>query len=220
MSAVLALRLSRRALARANATVRTGIDFYWKVIRAKGKAGRHFTLADIHGETQDRRYDALQDFLRRLQKAGYVEQVSARVAVGQPVCYRLLKSPLMTPAIRRDGTVVARGQKNRQLWNVMRGPLARRGFTARELALWASTEECRVQPATVTTYLTRLNQAGYLAVLDPGRPGRPGNPARYRLKASMNTGPEPPKILRTKLVFDANLMQIIGDEIECREDAS
>ena len=216
MSAVLALRLPRSALARADAPVRTGIDFYWKVIRTKGKAG-HFTLADIHGETQDRRYDALQDFLRRLQKAGYVEQVSARVAVGQPVCYRLLKRPLMTPAIRRDGTVVARGQKNRQLWNVMRGPLARGGFTARELALWASTEECRVQPATVTSYLTRLNQAGYLAVLDPGRPG---NLARYRLKASMNTGPEPPKILRTRLVFDANLMQIIGDEIECLEDAS
>ena len=215
MPAIMTLRLSR-----PKATVRTGIDFYWRVIREKGKGGQHFTLADIWDETQDRHNDALHDFLKRLQKAGYVERLDAPHKPGAACRYRLLKRPLMTPILRRDGTMAARNQKNRQLWNVMRGPLARRGFTAHELALWASREDCRVQPATVKSYLIRLKQAGYLAVLDPGKAGRPGNPTRYRLRAAMNTGPEPPKILRTKIVFDANLMQIVGDEIECFEDAS
>lgn len=62
--------------------------------------------------------------------------------------------------------------------------------------------------------MTHLSRAGYLQVL---RQASPKVQQIWRLKSSMNTGPNPPKILRTKVVYDANRKEIMGRPVaeEC-----
>ena len=59
----------------------------------------------------------------------------------------------------------------------------------RELAAHAGTESVPVAEASARAYLQMLHQAGYLTETVPGKgKGQGGVQARYRLKATRNTG--------------------------------
>lgn len=175
-----------------------GHAFFWSVIRDLTKDGDSFTVHAILQHTNRTHRSTVADYVRRLVKAGYAEETGERVRVNRgpltPI-FKLKRRPAQAPSLNRDGSAVRQGRGQKQMWNVLRGPEGREGVTAADLVLRASTDETAVTVATARSYLRKLAGAGYL--VSPRR-------GVWRLKPSMNTGPKPPLILRTKIVFDAN----------------
>lgn len=186
-----------------------GHDHYWSVIRDLGKVG-FFTRQEIAQRSNDPTDKCIADFLKRLELAGYIETVTqeARKAPQggfiQQNVFRLLKRPAATPVINRDGSAGAQGLGQLNMWNAMR---ALANFTSMELAISATTETVSVEKVSAQRYSRHLQDAGYLQIL---RPGGPRVQRIWRLKPSMNTGPEAPRILRSKMVYDANRHTIMG----------
>ncbi len=181
-----------------------GHDHFWAVIRDLDRAGP-WSIADVRSRTGggiDR--STVRDFVKRLVAGGFAAPADGP---GTVPCYRLLKAPIATPSLRRDGTPGLQGRGQAAMWNVMRGPLGVGGFTAEEVALWATTKSVRVAPASAVSYVKHLAQVGYLVCLRKGVPGRRG---KYRLKPHLGNGPLPPLILRSQLVFDQNLGEVVG----------
>ena len=197
----------------AGTPIYRGHDHYWSVIRDLGKGGAIFTLNEVGLRTNDPVNDCVIDYVRRLIKAGYVEVTGAkktltnlrRHTVQQE--YRLLKRPKATPKLNRDGSQAKQGIGQEQLWTAIR---ALSSFDTRELAIAATTDDVAVAVETAKSYARHLETAGYLQILRPGS----GPVSRiWRLKPSMNTGPKPPRILRSKMVYDANRKEIMGQPV-------
>ena len=185
-----------------------GNDHYWRVILDVGAGGEAWSVTDVLSRSRGADRSSVNDFVRRLCAGGFVVEAADRQRH-----YRLIRSQLATPSLRRDGTPGLQGRGQTAMWNVLRGPLGRSGISAPEVALYASTETVRVAPASAASYLKHLAQAGYLLCL---REGKPGKPASYRLKPAMHTGPLPPLVLRTQIVFDQNRGEAVGP-VEARE---
>lgn len=207
MSAILAFQNPGRPVLR-------GIEHFWSVIRELDEAGA-WTVHDVYLRSNVSHRSTIADFVRRLVAAGMAVETDQRreTASGIPARqYRLNgPKPRRAPRLRRDGTAADQGRGQQQMWNVMRGPLARDGFTFHDLALWGSTEQVCVATETAKKYVQHLADAGYLMQL---RAGAPCKPAIWRLKPAMNTGPRPPLILTAKIVFDQNKMTAAPFEAE------
>lgn len=170
-----------------------GYQGFWDIIR--DIAPLPFTLSDIEQRTNVRR-DTVRDYVKRLERAGYIEQTGATDAGA--LVYRLVRNTgAYAPRLQRDGTEVMQGNGQDQMWRAMK-MLDR--FTARELAVHASTEDVPVKESTAKAYIKHLLKAGYL--VDNRQPAP--RPRTYRLKPSMNTGPLAPQVQRTDYVFDPN----------------
>jgi hypothetical protein len=196
MSAILSLKVS------PGEPVRRGSAHFWSVIRDLTAADRKasFGITDIRIRCDGVEASTIHGFLRLATKVGFlVETISGDRWTTR---WSVIKRPTRLPHITADGRVVGSGTE--AMWNAMR---ALGSFTAPELSVAASTEETPVAPETAKSYTALLARAGYLKV---ERAGNPRRPSLYRLKPSMNTGPEAPAILRTKLVFDRNRNEIIG----------
>ncbi|WP_428527106.1 hypothetical protein [Roseibium sp.] len=187
-----------------------GHDHYWSVMRDLGKNGAEFTLAEIASRSNDPRDKSIGDFLQRLIKAEIVavsrsyNEPTARGGSVKHNVYRLMSRPTKTPVVNRDGSVGQQGEKNANMWTAMR---CLSQFTKHDLAISAATDELPVSVNSAATYIQHLFKAGYLLVM---RPNKSRVPAVWRLKPSMNTGPEAPKILKTKLVYDVNKGRVMG----------
>ncbi|GGB55312.1 hypothetical protein GCM10011316_29220 [Roseibium aquae] len=192
-----------------------GHDHYWSVIRDLGKGGRLFTFEEIDLRCNDRDGKCISDYVIRLLRAGFLEiaetrdhlvtrYASTNKSTRPENVYRLLKRPSATPILNRDGSPGKLGQGQIQLWTAIRSLSA---FDVNELAIAASTVDVPVRAKSAQAYIYRLELAGYLQVL---RKGKAATPGIWRLNPAMNTGPKPPKILRSKLVYDANLKQVMG----------
>jgi hypothetical protein len=204
MSIILALKVDK------SRPLRRGAAYVWSVIRelTAGPDGidRPVTLRQLVLRTDDVSDSTLRGFMRTLAGAGIVEPLA-----GKPLRWRVLKRPTQLPPMTRDGKPTA--SKTQQMWNAIR---ALPSFTAAEVAIAASIEDSVVALHSAKTYVLLLAHAGYLKV---ERAGGPNVPAIYRLKPSMNSGPLPPRVLRTKLVFDPNRNEIVGpaeaEEVSC-----
>ncbi|WP_163266507.1 hypothetical protein [Chelativorans alearense] len=195
-----------------------GNDHYWKLMREAHRRGESFTISAIHGQSNGARRSTVQNFVLRLESAGIAEKTGETAPGkhrGRVPLYRLTAAPSATPIVTQDGRIVA-GLAQQQMWNVMRGPLSRGGFTAQDLVTYGSTEEVPVRLSTARNFVHRLSAAGYLKQLDRGGPGRL---ALWRLKPSMNTGPRSPSMMTAPLVFDRNREEIVGDVIAEEEHA-
>lgn len=200
MSAILALKLNDYELRPR------GNDQLWKVMREVGSNGRTFTVKDIEKQTRRQRFQDVQDYVRRLEKANILEcvgKIEAGAWKGSRQ-FKLAAAPRLTPSVDRSGKQVFRHRGQTQMWNAMRS-LER--FSKHDLALSASTEECDVKVSTAQRYIGALKTAGYFLILQESRPG---HAAYYRLRPDMKTGPLPPRILRTKVVYDQNRNEIVG----------
>lgn len=198
----------------------TGHDHFWKVIRELGEGGREFTIADVVGETVAHR-DSVGDFIRRLcrteppiaESAGWRQVRNRQWGPGKVRArtYRLLRAPVETPSLRRDGATGLYGRKRQAMWNILRGPQARSGIDARELAFAAETAELPIAIGTATEYLRKLERAGVLQLVAAGRHAGRGASAlpRYRLPPG-SFGPKAPKLLKTELIYDPNTRQLVG----------
>ncbi len=146
----------------------------------------------------------VQTYLEALVASGHVAKEGSGA-------FKIAKfTGVEAPRVRSDGTVVTQGLGREQMWRTLRG----RGlgeFDFRELALMASTEAVPVTEAYANDYCIRLLKAGYLLISVKSRPGKA---ARYRFNPAMNTGPKPPMIQRTSMVFDQNRREIVWPKVE------
>lgn len=197
MVVILKLRIAegRRAL--------RGWDHFWKVIRQLGEDGQRFTARAVAMQCQPGVDADVRDYIRRLVRAGIAERTFGKV--------RLLQRPRATPSLKRDGTTFLQAKGPQQMWNVMRRETG--GFTLQQLTIDATTDEVSVSRSAATHYCRALCEAGLLINI-----GTPRAPV-YRLTGSGNTGPLPPAVLRSSLVYDQNLEAIVGEETEAAEVA-
>lgn len=157
---------------------------------------------------------SIQDYLQGLAAAGYL---SVKRVKGQGCAfkneYTLVRNVGMeAPRVRRDGTEVTQGRNREQMWRTMR---ILGEFSARDLAVNASTEKCKIAESDAKDYCHYLHKAGYLAVSHPGHgTGSGGILTRYRFIAARFTGPKPPMIQRVKAVYDPNLGQVVWSSQE------
>lgn len=171
----------------------------WAKIRA---FDRVFTCRELQMETCCTLSQA-SEYLKCLVAARIVKVVGETGGHGciRPTKqYRLERDcGVEAPRVRRDGTKVTQGIGREQLWETMRSLEV---FTARDLHIFASTDEHSVAEGEAKTYCRLLAKAGYLR--------RSGD--RYLLLR--RTGPKPPMIQRTKQVYDPNLKQVVWREGE------
>jgi hypothetical protein len=197
----------------------------WESIREVSKHVQEFTESEIHlainhdvrGLTSP---GAIADYRKALVAAGILAVASKPVlATHIPGTYRLVKDEgLEAPRIRKDGTRVTQGLAQEQMWRTLR--LLQGDTNARELAAHASTQTIHVPEDAAKSYLGMLIKAEYLVLTKAGKgTGKGGIQARYRLKPSRNTGPRPPMICRTKVVYDPNEDKIVWAPVVTDEDA-
>ncbi|ADZ72427.1 hypothetical protein [Polymorphum gilvum] len=194
----------------AGRPVLRGYEHVWSVILDLTRTGAPFTKHDIDQGCCDPGDNVVTDYLRRLRLAGVIEEIGAEGADRryQRRVYRLCRRQAEAPRLRRDGSE-APVPIQQLLWNTMRH-LLRDGWTAKELADFSSTDEVRVSVVTAHSYAKHLAAAGYLHCVVPGRPR---HLAKWRLKPSMNTGPKPPRLLRTHTVYDPNTNDVYGTPV-------
>lgn len=181
-------------------------DALWRAIRRTG--GESFRVRDIARGARHE-IETIREYLAGLARAGYLERTSP-VKCGATATYRLVRdSGAEAPRVRRDGTPVVMGRGREQMWRTMR---ILGDFSARELAVSASTEDVAVAETEARTYCTHLHRAGYLVLARSAKPGHragTGERARYRMLRSAYTGPKPPQVQRNKQVYDPNLRQVV-----------
>lgn len=197
MSIILALRVDQTK------NIKRGQDYLWQVIRDLTAADRNrpIFLSEIMKQMAGTDASAVKLDLVRMVKAGLI---APQTSAAGP-CWQALKRPTKLPALGKEGLAVRSAQD--AMWAAMR---ALKVFDARELSLAASTEDRAVPLWTAKSYLRRLDTAGYLTVTRAATKGPGGRTATYRLKPSMDTGPEAPRILRTRMVYDPNRNEVMG----------
>lgn len=180
-----------------NRPVRRGSAYMWTVVRDLTAANRTrvFTAAEVLLRTDRTEPSTVRKWLRTLVKAGFLAEAAGGFVV--------VKRPPTLPHISNDGRIVP--SRTDAMWVAMR---ALKVFTPRELALAASTEEALIEEWTAKSYIVQLHAAGYFALVSKATSRRQ---ASYRLKPSMDGGPLAPRILRTKLVYDPNRDQVMGE---------
>lgn len=187
----------------------------WEAIRAQGKEAewekyRIARIADINDQT-------VATYLQSLAKAGIIEEARREKVnnVAVRIWYRLLiDKGVEAPRVRRDGSEVTQGLAQEQMWRTLR--MLSCDTNARELAAIASTEKITVAESAAADYLQVLFHAEYL---DQIKPGSPGVQARYRLAKTRNTGPLPPMVCRTRVLYDQNLGAVVWAAHVTEEDA-
>ncbi|MFN3985703.1 MAG: hypothetical protein ACK4KV_09435 [Rhodocyclaceae bacterium] len=200
----------------------------WAAIRTRGVSAC-WTLDDIQADTRRARAlggsvepATLLTYVQSLVAAGLVRVVSSEKVRGNCArkTYALVRDEgAEAPRVRRDGTRVIQGLAQEQMWRTLR-MLGHGDTNARELAAHASSTSTTVAETAANDYLRRLAQAGYLDTTRPGHgTGRGGVLARYRLRPEMNTGPRPPMVCRTRVVFDPNLQAVVWAPVVTEEDA-
>lgn len=190
-----------------------GQEHFWRVARALGADGKTFTASAIATVSAEPHIGTITTWLRRLWKAGVVMKegrVTSSSSGRNETVWRLGQSPETLPIIGRDGTVRRPRSVRQQMWNVMRGPSGRGGFSYADLVAYGSTDDLPVKPITAKSYIQELKRGGYLMQLHPGGPG---TPAVWRLRPAMNTGPKPPMILTAKVIYDQNRSRVMGETI-------
>lgn len=199
----------------------------WDAIRAQGGAewnADQIVVATGDGKHLDSVIDTatLQTYLLCLEKAGIVRETRRDRLAGARTrkWYVLARDEgIDAPRVRRDGTRVVQGLAQEQMWRTLR-MLGAGTTNARELAAHASSSAAQVAPLAAKDYLRVLDQAGYLECTQPGKGmGCGGVQARYRLRPDMNTGPKPPMVCRTRVVFDPNLCEVVWAPTVTEEDA-
>lgn len=161
----------------------------WKVIRKL----RIFSVTQIYMETT-LNISSVREYLTGLSKGGFIKKMSGGG-------YELIKDVgVDAPRVRKDGTTVTQGQGRINMWRTMR--ILKR-FSARELAIAATTESCEVKESSARDYIRHLHLAGYLRHLAEGK---------YLFLDVRYTGPKPPMIQRVKRVFDQNLKKVMWSE--------
>ncbi len=186
--------------------VLTGQDHYWKLMMDAEMRGQSFSVDDIFGLSNNRGREQISAFLAMLEKAEIIRGTGEQNPRGRPF-YRIVARQSATPAFKRDGTLIPDRMTARQaLWNAMRSPFFRNGFTLIDISAHASTNSLAINRRSARLYISCLLRAEYLIVLQRGSST---TPTIWRLVR--NTGPAAPKLLKAECVYDPNAEKIFGE---------
>jgi hypothetical protein len=178
----------------------------WAAIRELGQDNQVFTSLDLALKTHiTRRCSALGEYVRGLEKAGFLRVVSSRKR-GASNQYELVRDVGVTaPRVTRAGEVLPPSGRTR-MWKAM---FRLKTFTAQELAEVASLAEARIAVSEAEYYCEWLCRGGYLR----------GSKTRWTLIPAMYTGPKAPQILRVKKLYDPNRDAVVCEtEPKGRDD--
>jgi hypothetical protein len=177
-------------------------DLCWAAACERGEPG--FTMNELHAQV------AVVSSVRPAVVRAWIEDmlhIGALVAVDRQTIKYRRRTLYAVPATRRGASApeTTRERIERHLWTAMRGLAT---FSTAELAAAASTDELRIDRHTAADYIRRLADAG--AVID-ARPRREGvNSGTWRLRKIADTGPLPPRVVKLKVLADANTGKPIG----------
>jgi len=169
----------------------------WEAILDLSEDLRGFTYDDLRQRLPALAPVVINQYLARLKKAGILQEVE--VALDGSSVYRPVRRPAEAPRLRMDGAPQYAQAARDQMWRAMK---MIDWWTPRDLAIAASTDRCKIAERTARIYASHLFRAGYL--FWRARVGV------YRLKPFMNSGPIPPRVMKTSFVWDPNRAQIIG----------
>ncbi|WP_146191579.1 hypothetical protein [Azospirillum humicireducens] len=175
------------------------------VVWAEVRRLKTFQTADLLVEGTTRKI--ANAFLRKAIQAGLVVVEKPGDGGWRGAVYRLVRDVgRRCPRFTADGRLNETPTPTERIWAAIK-PL-RGGFTVREVACLTRCTEDRVGQ-----YVNALRRHGYLDVLVKSGGHREG---RYRLKRSMNTGPDAPHVLRGagKPVWDPNLGRLVEEVSE------
>lgn len=174
-----------------------GQQAYWDIIRVLGANENKFTLPDVLARIDDHS-SSVRDYIKRLVKGKYLKKTHKGLAYRTPDKYILLKPVIVAPSVRHDGSEVP-PTLNSELWLAMR---MSKIFDAQSLLEIVPNDGALT---TVKSYVKALNKAGYLALV---KKHTHLQTAQYRLMK--DTGPLAPQIQNCKMVWDANLCEVMG----------
>lgn len=159
----------------------------WAAIRDL-KTFTHFDLA--LKVRLARKSSAIVDYLKGLEKAGFVRVVSERKR-GVSNRYELANDVgVNAPRVTKAGGVLPPSGRTR-MWKAMR---ILKTFNVRELANAASIADAQVSVAEAEYYARWLCRGGYLRAAGK----------RWTFIPAMDTGSKAPQILRVKKLYDPN----------------
>lgn len=196
----------------------------WEAIRSLSPTLESFTDRDIWSALPQAVREAIDKPIisdyRKCLVAASILKVEREHTARTTAAFSLVKDEgIEAPRVRRDGSRVTQGLAQEQMWRTLRMLTA--DTNGRELAAHASTPAIPVSEMAALDYLIVLNAAGYLIRTKEGKgTGKGGVQARYRLKASRNTGPRPPMVCRTKVVYDPNEDKVVYTPRVTDEDAT
>ncbi|TPI10281.1 hypothetical protein [Mesorhizobium sp. B4-1-1] len=184
-------------MVKINLKVPRGEAGFWSIILKLDAAGP-WTIRQV-GDRTNSKQRIVDNYVRRLLLAGFVEIAKTEPRKGpgnfaQARYFRLLKSPLIAPRIKQDGTLLPE-TGNEQVWRAIR---MLKSFSALELHEHCASE---VAPGSAGNYARALAATGVIV----------GTWPNYRLVRDL--GPAAPKLLTAKMVFDPNTSAVLGDVV-------
>lgn len=164
----------------------------WQAIREL----REFTTRDMINLTSMHK-DTLRSYFKALMVGGYLQRDEGN----KFITWRLIKDVgIEAPRIDNKGNPLPE-TSNSRMWAAMK---TLGTFTYMDVAFAADVEK-----AAAKDYIKHLKLAGYLHVLMEANNGPDKAKTVFRLLASKNTGPQSPRILKIKAVYDPNLRKIM-----------
>lgn len=190
-----------------------GQQGYWDIIRALGAEGQEFALHDVYMRTNVAKA-SVSDYIRRLVKGGYLKLSRSvkKKGVIKTKHFVVLKPVGVAPSLRRDGSE-SPPTLNGYMWRAMK---MLPPFDANELVRVCDVDGRIIAIKTARGYLMMLHKAGYLRLIAPHSYEKL---AVYQFVKSMDTGHHAPRIMKSKIVWDQNLNQRMGEEPEFVEAA-
>lgn len=177
----------------------------WAEIRKR----KTFRPADLRGVGAP--WPTVKSFVAALTKAGVLRLDLPDSGWPNGASYTLVKDVgRRCPRFRANGALNTKPTLTERLWAAMK-PL--RGFTNGEIASLIRARSADV----VGNYVRTLHRAGYL---DAEKPRGQGLAVHYRLRRSMDTGPEPPIVLRDGSVWDANRLAVVWTPVAEPEEVA
>ena len=187
-----------------------GRQVIWTAIRKlSAGAARGITVMEVEDITRIEPA-TIRTYMKSLTNAGILKMLPGERTNPKHRRYEKQRWMLVkdmgveAPRVRTNGELVTQGSARDQMWRAMK---MIGDFTYRDLAVHASTEECRVSETDAKDYCKHLLKASYLRVTRKHQKGKDASPAAYRL--IRNTGPKAPMIQRIKQVFDPNLGEVV-----------
>lgn len=178
----------------------------WLAIRDNAEQFTIHQVADLGSMT----YESTRHFVSQLKKAGLVEILDCEKPkslqlINQKFFHLVKDVGYHYPKMTSSGKLLTSVTANKAMWNTLR--ITNNALNSDELARVSSNEDISVKETTAKNYLIALHQAGYLQRVQEANVI--GGKAKYMLIPSMNTGPQPPQIQRTKRVFDQNTQEVM-----------
>lgn len=179
-------------------------SWIWQIILDLDAEDHGFRYEDIRRCAPEVHHAVINQYLSRLKKGGYIYEV--KIGLDGSSRYELRRPQPEPPRLKVDGTPERQWLARDQMWRAMK---MLNWWRPKDLAIAASTERCPISEGTAKSYASHLFLAHLL--------GWRREAGVYRLRPGADTGPAPPRVMRTTFVWDGNRRCIVGSGTKTEE---